>query len=370
MQTVIRASDSADFLAVVPHLAGFRPRDSLAVVLFDGKRSLGVMRLDLPHGGDIPRIAATMIGMMCRVERADAVVFVTYTDDPLRTADGVLAQQDLLDALLDRAHACGLWVKDALCVAQDAWGSYVDASMGARALTEIDDRARQTPLPAVPEGADQHTGTTLPQVGEANRKETARALAALTKAIRAITTHDPKDLSGIDPRALATACALDDVPALFEDALTWSSDGPLPTDAAALIWCLDRPSLRDIAIAQWCGDLEAGQEAVEAQFAWEQGADYPDGVARQFWGEGPRPNVDRVQRALELVRECAALAPRRQRPGLLAAAAWMSWALGRSTHADRYAKKALQIDPEHGLSEIVMTMVAAGHLPEWAFERE
>ena len=37
MQTVIRASDSAEFLAVVPHLAGFRPRDSLAVVLFDGE---------------------------------------------------------------------------------------------------------------------------------------------------------------------------------------------------------------------------------------------------------------------------------------------------------------------------------------------
>ena len=266
MQTVIRASDSAEFLAIVPHLAGFRPRDSLAVVLFDGKRSLGVMRLDLPHQGDIPRIAATMIGMMCRVERADAVVLVTYTDDPLRDAEGALAQKELLDALLDRAHACGLWVKDALCVAQDAWGSYVDAAMGDRPLSDIDGRALETPLPPIPAGADQHTGTALPKVSARDRKETAAALAALTKAIRAITTHHPKDLSGVDPRALATACSLDDLPTLFEDALAWDAEGPLPTEAAALIWCLGRPSLRDIAISQWCGDLEAGRDAVEAQF--------------------------------------------------------------------------------------------------------
>lgn len=368
MHTVIRASGSAEFLALVPHLAGFRPRDSLAVVLFEGSRSLGVMRLDLPHDGDLASIAATMVGMMCRVEHADAVVLVVYTDATLRQDDGSLAQQELLDALLGRAHACGLWVKDALCVAQDAWGSYVDAALVDRPLAEIEDRARDTPLPPIPAGADQNTGTALPRVSSEFRRDTAAALTALKKAIRALTGHHPNDLTGVDPRALATACALGDVPELFEDALEWGDD-LVPADAAAIIWCFARPSLRDIAIAQWCGGLEDGYQAVEAQFAWEQGADYPDDVARQFWGSGPRPDVDRLLRALALVRECAALAPRRLRPGLLAAAAWMSWALGRSTHADRYAKKALSIEREHGLSEIVMTMVAAGHLPEWAFHR-
>jgi hypothetical protein len=54
---------------------------------------------------------------------------------------------------------------------------------------------------------------------------------------------------------------------------------------------------------------------------------------------------------------------------VLAAAAWISWALGRSTHAAWYAERALEIEPGHGLSEIVATMIGAGHLPEWAFER-
>jgi hypothetical protein len=64
-----------------------------------------------------------------------------------------------------------------------------------------------------------------------------------------------------------------------------------------------------------------------------------------------------------------AVAPRADRPGTLAVCAWLSWALGRSTHAEVYASAAREIEPEHGLSEIVLSFVAAGHLPDWAFRR-
>ena len=45
----------------------------------------------------------------------------------------------------------------------------------------------------------------------------------------------------------------------------------------------------------------------------------------------------------------------------------LSWALGRSTHAALYAERACEVDPEHGLSQIVLSFVQAGHLPDWAF---
>ena len=69
------------------------------------------------------------------------------------------------------------------------------------------------------------------------------------------------------------------------------------------------------------------------------------------------------------MRHLAAYADDEHRPNLLAAAAWLSWALGRSTHADAYARRVLAIDSEHGLSQIVRTLVDAGHLPEFAFSR-
>ena len=88
-----------------------------------------------------------------------------------------------------------------------------------------------------------------------------------------------------------------------------------------------------------------------------------------MWGEGDRPEPDRLSAALELARHLAALAPRPQRAGVLATCGWLAWALGRSTHAAHYAGLACEIEPEHGLGEIVRSFVHAGHLPEWAFER-
>ena len=57
------------------------------------------------------------------------------------------------------------------------------------------------------------------------------------------------------------------------------------------------------------------------------------------------------------------------RPNLLAAAAWLSWALGRSTHAAIFADLALAVDADHGMSQIVATFVASGHLASWVFVR-
>ncbi|WP_455133789.1 hypothetical protein [Microbacterium aurum] len=69
-------------------------------------------------------------------------------------------------------------------------------------------------------------------------------------------------------------------------------------------------------------------------------------------------------------RVVAALLPKARRAGALAVCGWLAWALGRSTHADRYAAQALRIERRHGLAEIVRSFVAAGHLPDWAFRPE
>lgn len=374
MPTVIKAADAADFLALVPALAGYRPRQSLALVLFRGNRTAGVMRFDLPSPDAVEAVASTTIGLACKVDHIDGIAIVVYAEGEFRAdPSGPIAWHELVTALGKRAHVCGLRIVEALCVADDAWGSYDGAA--ARPIAEV--RAREADLPLDVPAGDQGAGAFLPDVDLAEKERVARALLAIEDAAEALvaapsrgdTTPVPS-LSGVDPRALAAVGALDDVPELFEDAVSWDAENLDAFSAAVLLWCLRRPALRDIALQQWAGDIHAGELALDAQLRWEEGEDYPAELGERFCGEGPRPDPGRLHRARSLVRRIAAAAPREARPGPLAAAAWLSWALGGSTHAGWYAERALEIDPGHGMSQIVLSMCAASHLPEWAFARQ
>lgn len=380
MSTIITAADAAEFLALVPRLAGFRPVRSVAIVPFQGRRTLGVLRADLPgDDADADSVAATLVGMVCKVRHADALAIVVYTDaafSGVGADDGGPAHGRLAQALTRAADVCGLRVAEALCVAADGWGSYLDAAQGApRPLDELDDTSIDERLPEELRGplGDQAAGAELPPVDLALTERTARALQTLDDAIDAIShatgieraAHE--DLARLDPLALAAACALDDIPALFEDALEWDPARLRPFDAAALIWCLARPALRDVALVQWASGIESGDAALDAQLRWEEGEEYPPDLAAHLWGEADRPSAERLATALDLVRHAAAAAPRDERAGPLSVCAWLSWALGRSTHAAWYADQAALIEPEHGLTGILHAMIAAGHLPEWAF---
>lgn len=422
--TVVKAAGAAQFLSFIPRILGYHPSESLVVIPFQGARSLGAMRFDLPAGGETDGVAATVIGLACRLPEADAVAAIAYTGARFQDRDR-MPHRELLDALDRRAHACGLRVTDLLCVAADGWGSALDPGCppSGRALTDLDGAGTQLQgLPAA--DGDQASGAELPECLPEEQERVARALTALDDAVEVLcgpdavaggrlrgapavstaprpeTAHAPDHrapaaghacdlgpvpgpISGdadegdptpesdarIDPRALRAACRFDDLPDLFEDALEQRPTGRDAYDSAALVWCLARPSLRDVALVQWSGNLADGDEALDAQLRWESGEEYPAHLAMRMWGEGDTPDVARLGVALEVCRHAAAVAPRGARSGALAMCAWLSWALGRSTHAAAYAGMACEIEPEHGLSQIVLSFVQAGHLPDWAFRR-
>ena len=384
MTTIIKAANAAQFLSLVPQMLGFTPTRSLVLVPFAGGRSLGAMRLDLPAdtgaGSEVDSFASTCVGMVCRIPDADAVAAVVYTDDGF-DHDRPPADE-LSRALLSRADACGLRMTDALCVGANAWGSYLDPECppGGRPLAELGLPPRVDLPPVV---GDQASGADLDVVDLANKERVARALIALERSVALLCggeespgglahiddKEEPASGSRFDPQALAAVCLLDDLPSLFEDVLRPAPEGLGTYTEAALVWCLARPALRDIALVQWCAGFAAGDEALEAQLRWESGEAYPDRLAQRMWGEGEQPDARRLDTALAVTRRIAAVAPRTQRPGALAVCAWLSWALGRSTHAERYALAARDIEPEHGLTQIVLSFVAAGHLPDWAFHR-
>lgn len=355
MTTVIRAAGAADFLALIPRLTGYVPSRSVMLIPFAGNRTAGGIRFDLPDTSDpveLDSIASTLIGLACKVAHTDAVAAVIYTDRAFRDEVGV-PHGALATGIISRAHLCGLRVSEALCVAADGWGSYLDPDTPATGnpLSEIP--YEHEALADMPVAAGVADGAALPPADFAEKERVARALAAL------------EDI----PLLTAEEHPLDDLPLLYEEALSWPAAAVTPAQGALLVHFLSRPALRDIALVQWSGDLATGDAALEAQLAWADGAPYPPDLAQTMWGEGAHPDPDRLAAALELCRHAASVAPRAMRPGPLSACAWLAWALGRSTHAARYAEAAREIDPDHGMAEIVMTMVAHTHLPEWAFDR-
>ena len=372
MTTLLRASDSAGFLRIVPALAGFTPRQSLVLLPFRGSRAYGAMRLDLP-GDDVSleEYADTAVGLALRVPGTDAVAAVVYTDAEAHpTGDGlVLPFAVEVDELLGCADDAGLRVVDALCVTPSGWASYLVDDPALGPLTDIATTAGPSHDDAcgADVSGDQFAGTELPSADLAEKEWVGRALLELTEML----CRDKRGtLSGREnPMAIAALVMLEDVPAFFESVLRTPDDLP-PFASAALLWCLNRPLFRDVAIAQWATDLSGGTRTLAAQLAFAgAGTTVPDDLGQVFLGRGPTPDLERLRLALSVVRRVAAQAPRAYRPAPLTAAAWLSWALGRSTHAGGYLEMVREIDPQYGLAALLDTMIGGAILPEWAFRR-
>ncbi|MCJ1706231.1 DUF4192 family protein [Microbacterium sp. VKM Ac-2923] len=365
--TVVRATSSPAFLSLVPHLLECTPRDSLVVVPFHRGRSLGAMRVDLPPDDDAPTeegVASTVIGMACKVTRTDAVAIAVYTDDPV-TSDAGAPRTRLVDAVRARADICGLRVIDALVVGPDGWASYLEPAPASHPLAEIQDAAFDGLDHDV--SGDHLSAARLPAASSEDAKRVERLLVDVEHALR--RSRDRRRLSPARRVAAdAVAAEIADPPCLFEHAVAQPEQVDT-TRMAALAFCLERPALRDVALMQWTGDLATGDAVFRAQTAFRGGEPVPEDLARPMWGEGAQPDPDRLRAGLDVCRRVASLATPPRRPGALSACAWLAWASGRSTHAAFYVDAALAIDGTHGLSEIMRTMIDAGRLPEWVFER-
>ncbi|MFS0892651.1 DUF4192 family protein [Microbacterium sp. 179-I 3D3 NHS] len=367
MTTVLRASGSAEFLRMVPSLAGFTPRQSVVLLPFRGARTYGAMRLDLPHD-DVPleRYADAAVGLVARVEGTDAVAVVVYTDEGIQhTRDGlVLPFAVEVDELLGCADDDGLRVVDALCVTPEGWSSYLAAEPELRPSAEIEPPAGGGLGDDV--SGDQSAGSGLPTVDLAEKERVGRALRDLETALG----DGGRERSGrMNPQAVAAIAMLENIPAFFESVLRTTEELP-PYGTAALLWCLDRPLFRDVAIVQWGSDLAGGLRALGAQLAFADAAEVPpDELGDVLLGQGPAPDVERLRLALSVVRQAAARAPRASRPPALTVAAWLSWALGRSTHAGHYLDLVREIDPHYGLAMLFDEMIGGAMLPEWVFRR-
>lgn len=335
-QTIVKAAGPGDFLAIVPALLGFTPRNSAVLVPFNGSRTIGAMRVDLPPAASTDEVAATLIGYICRVQSVTGVAVVLYTD-----ADAA-SVRPLGDLIVKRADQCGLEVIDGLYVATEGWGR-LRSEDAPRSLDEI----------RVP---DSLAGSVAADQAEAS------AAAPLSPERAAMIAESG---AAFDPDA-ADYCAAFERLCAVPDPTEVTAE-----DAALLMFVLERPMLRDVALVQWASDRESGEAALPAQLGYAIGVDVPEmrDAVRVLAGEAARPTPARLTNALAIVRHVSDAALTQPRAGSLAVSAWLAWGLGRSSLASKFAREAVELDAEHGLAKIVATLCELGHLPSWVYLR-
>lgn len=130
--TVLKATSSADFLAALPRLTGMTAPESLFLVLFDGSRTLGSARIDLPPAEQMadpgPEISAWVRTVVEIAQKSDAVAVVVQTDVALPESPMSSTYGALTGALANSLRAAGCSVRDALVVASNGWASFVGTS--------------------------------------------------------------------------------------------------------------------------------------------------------------------------------------------------------------------------------------------------
>ena len=379
MTTIIRAEQAHDFLALVPTLAGFRPERSIVCVAFRGNRTIGVLRHDLPRRArDRAPLVSVIIGTLCRMPGVDAVVPVAYSDGRFAAGRG-MPERALLGLLVKEAERAGFTVRDALCRAADAWGSALD---------------RSTPPTGHPLSLIEESPVTQLAPGSGEVLEAPDAAGALPESdratadaiARALRTFDSDDLV----EAAVTRLGRNADPVELVESLLARVPSHQPIHRLA--WFLhlaSRPAFRDAMMLQFAFGVVIGElahdDAVEsADRAAEHGESMDELVEREL-AEGRsdvvsellsrlllgqsmlRPDRARVEGALTLLLPLIANAPPRHRVGPLCIAAWLSWTLGRGSAAGALIDRALEIEPEHPMANLLATFIGSGALPDWAF---
>ena len=394
MTTVVTTASAADFLAVVPHLVGFEPQNSVVFVAFHGRRTCGAMRFDLPgtveSGADDPgsklykRVATTLVGMVSKLPGVDAVVPVVYTAETFADSGGA-PRAAFARAVIARFEFSGFELRDVLCVAADGWGSYFDDKCPptGRPLADIVGSSILDDVPAseLPPLGQIERWAALPEVTATERARVARSVRVYSTAIDGrllsaagfpLDDDDGDDDGDIDADgdepADAQSRLLAEIPAVLERILDHGAID-IEADAAGFVITLaSLPALRDVVMLQWAFDIEVGDDVLDDARRFALGAPPFDlETAGLMLGRGPRPHPERIDRAIEVLKRITALAPRSDRAPLFCILAWLNWALGRSSVANLFVTAAEGVDDGYGFAELMRTVLERGMLPEWAF---
>jgi hypothetical protein len=242
-------------------------------------------------------------------------------------------------------------------------------------------------LPIVGPAGERGTDREQPRVPNADAEDVKRMRKQLDRIKRALDEFalvlDQDEIKGpsideenVDPPLILEP--LGDVIVLAEAALAWRPD-EFEKHAAVFLFALQSPPVRDSVMLQWAFSSSVGRMSlslgeVDPRKMGDLAAERKRGRARcektlgdLMLGIGPRPNVDRMDGGIRLLRVFVSLVSGPERLAPLCMLAWLNWALGMGSSAGAYIDEARSIDPTYGMAELLDTITRNGMLPEWAF---
>jgi len=361
---VIKVRTSAEVLAVAPYMLGYEPKQSVVFVLFDGQRTCGALRLDLPTDASpvtFKRFANFALGTVAKIHGVEALAPMIFTE-ALFDGSSAIPHTELMDVLRRRIRQMGYELRDALCLAGDGWASYLARSVppGGQPLNQLEE-AVATFLPHIPEAPIEPNQTSGSLRVPLDHSKAARVLLRLDRF------EELLDL--VDDETVMKFIGREQSPAFVEWVLGWNGND-LDERGWYALFRFQNPPLRDQTMLQWAFGSEFGERLFAATES--AGSDFRElspELGDRMMGKGPRPDLERVERGIHLLRELLAAATNDLRPAPLCMLAWLSWAIGRTTHAVEYINQALDIDPDYGMATLLASLLDAGILPEWAFDR-
>jgi hypothetical protein len=372
-----KASSTADFLAMVPALAGCDVARSIVFVPFRGKRTFGsACRIDLPsrdRRADIGTVVHGALGVLSRIRDTDRVDVVVYTDRTFQAERGI-PHLELGRAAVDGLRRAGFHVGLAACVAADGWGDYLDRSHQetGRPLDDIEASAAGERARALVADEAGFRDREVLDADPAAREKVARALGFASPDPDEEVVHVDREMPTLDwfevlltghDEAVFLAMAM----ATFEE--------PASRDAALLHYAFGREigeaavttASRLAAVCEATGkSMDAFVEAEAAVGESIQGNELGD----LLLGRTDRiPDRERLGAAIRMLRAVVAHAPDELRPGPLTMLGWCLWAIGSVAAAGAMFDRALRHAPEYRMAGLLRAWVDAGALPDWLFNR-
>jgi hypothetical protein len=381
---VVRATAPEDLLRHVPELAGAVPEDSLVLILFrrsQGTRSRthGALRVDLRHSEDPAELelwAGTVLQTVLRVDGVTGVAIAVYTPETFAPSGRPPATAQLR-AVAKQAERRGLEVLDRFCVAADGWGSLDDPQLprGGRPLALIEPaqplRARLRAVQEVPLAPHRQRVRFRLDHGDWWRRSGGPG-----GVLHGVRLTQPGSAFG--PAAEGEAAmqryrfgrGVEEVVDLVEGMLQPHDEAAAwPCPCRSLLLALaERQGLENLVLLQLAWGRAFGMELWTAMSAPHgREATFDRLVAAISGGRFRRPDLVRIDRAIDALLETARYVEIEDRAPLESMLAWLHWASGGGSAAGEYAERALRAHPGRDVPSIVLAKVQGGELPEWAF---
>lgn len=380
--TVLHCHSTADFLAAMPFFTGFTAENSLFIVVFTGARAGCSMRVDLPEQETGPD-AAALLDAVC--ELIDGTgdgpgrPAVVITTERTFAESGGAPWRRFAGELRRRFKRRGWPLRELAVIAPDGWAGLLDARTPRRGrpLAEIgaspvvaaaSDAVGARPLPledagALPSPDPQREAAVVARLAELDRREAERHPTEET------TTGPPAWLHGV--ARVAGAC--------FDQS---RGELPEPRLCARLIRAAELPEswlvvlltavTRPEFVIEVAGKIDESRfirTPVDIDAPGPSDTDAPgaEPLASAGWSirrllaslSQTRPDSAKLSRAVEVLSEIAAHAPRSRRPGVLAMLAWAWWMTGLQSVAGRIVVDARAIDDRNELVLMVERLVDA-----------